>query len=1336
MATILNGASEALVVVGETGGRTLIPTGTPLTRLNYFDGKFLRADDLRAEQDYLRALVHLSNQAGGRGVVHGLDVSVDAGDRLRLSPGMAVDGLGRLLLLPSRADVGVAELLEASRRASPGVRARVGAAGHVSFEPCAPEPATDPGAALPAAGLYLVLLAHVEALCGHEDVYGRLCEDACSRSGDRPYRLEGVVLRALPLALGAPLPTSSAVSLDERHLRSRVASAYYADARRDPSSLVSRAGLASEAWCRGAEAPDPGDVALGVLARRGGATLFLDAWTARRERMETPPRRYWYHRMAMRPWNLFLAEVLQFQCQLRDALEGGPAGGGQDPCADEHEALSEAARFVRALRDAAGPGDAGMNLAFTESAVGEAEAAFELERLVRLDRRIGDLLARTLREADRILVRRGIVELPAAGYLPVDPEAPEPVDRQVRALLGEGVDLRFCTVRPDFVAHALEEAQHMDRISLLQGLDDPTDRPEVDVLVPDGRILAVEQDVAGLYDLRVAITPPADDDGENLVLRLRGALRAEASGGGGAVRLAVSPVDLPDEAARGLLEMMGGFFEEERAEEAPGSETGEVPVGAAPLSHERDAAPVVGVRLEGRRTRFQIDAGARASLSVERDPFRLQPGDSVAVRAEAALAVAAGGRAATLELTLDGRVRLASVGGAGTETRILRGRLPRLRVVLTPVLDGEVHEIQSDTVELEVEAELTPGAAGSFSGELTLTFEDDARVVLALDATRGRVDGTLEAEWTEGGDDTSRIEVAPAEDEAISGRVVDAATGDVLAGAQVTLVGTSIATTTDASGAFRITGFPEGPAEIRATLVGYEPASASVDLDVVGASLEVILAEEAGGEPRSWDLATGTALPDAGVASAGHAAHVAAVRALDLVGRGLRDAGYREEAERALFASPEAREGGTVVRGPHGWVLFHRRRTKDCDRTQAPVGLPERSYRVLHAELGEQVDLAALREALAAGDGGLLEAMEVHALTTVRFEGGLPHLASPASTLHTAWTEAGAGDLVYGAIAPASMEGEEGPGLARDRLRRLEAIVDPDDEHRPVLEALAAVPSGVDVGAADGLVLLVTGAAQAALHAHRVFHVPAEALERVTTEIRRVGVRPEAPNGAFATFATDLGTVRFDEGGTSPVDGVDGVRTAWNTTAPGAAPGDAVAVVPSGESEPRTDQAGAIAAELGGADVAATELRMSAGLPMPFQALTLLTPVPVGASRTGRVYVYQDFGEAWEIHVDDPALQVTFAADGTLEEPGVGDDIVAQLSAVDGRFVAIRLGTRDAPDAAAATRLGAVADALVEHGVLDASVPREVITLPEHARDLLDRDGVAVDDVVLLELGG
>src|SRR5439155_11569338 len=92
--------TDPLVLVGTQNGVTVIPADTPLTRLNYFEGKFLRADDLQVEQGYLRRLVALSNQVGGPGMAHGFSLSLGAGDTLNIAAGLAIDPAGGVLLLP------------------------------------------------------------------------------------------------------------------------------------------------------------------------------------------------------------------------------------------------------------------------------------------------------------------------------------------------------------------------------------------------------------------------------------------------------------------------------------------------------------------------------------------------------------------------------------------------------------------------------------------------------------------------------------------------------------------------------------------------------------------------------------------------------------------------------------------------------------------------------------------------------------------------------------------------------------------------------------------------------------------------------------------------------------------------------------------------------------------------------------------------------------------------------------------------------------------------------------------------------------------------------------
>src|SRR4051812_45916847 len=80
-------------------GVTITPPGSPLTRLNYFDGKFLRAADLQTEQEYLRTVIEFSNQAGGPGVANGFSAELQSGTQILLGSGLAIDPQGQVLLL-------------------------------------------------------------------------------------------------------------------------------------------------------------------------------------------------------------------------------------------------------------------------------------------------------------------------------------------------------------------------------------------------------------------------------------------------------------------------------------------------------------------------------------------------------------------------------------------------------------------------------------------------------------------------------------------------------------------------------------------------------------------------------------------------------------------------------------------------------------------------------------------------------------------------------------------------------------------------------------------------------------------------------------------------------------------------------------------------------------------------------------------------------------------------------------------------------------------------------------------------------------------------------------
>jgi len=339
--------------------------------------------------------------------------------------------------------------------------------------------------------LYVIMISAAEALCGEEDVYGKLCEEACATSTDRPFAVEGLIVRAIPLVLKTLPPNSKSAPPSQMNYRSRVASAYFEDERNVVASLISAEGLKQATWCLGADAGTDGGVPIGVIARAGSATVFLDAWIARRELIDTPARRYWQWRMMMRPWDVFLAQILQFQCQLRDLYRNLPDPGVQvNPCGGAADVINEAATAIAELRtyyEATTARFVEINrelIPFAGGATRLSDLNLKLETIQK---------ALSALPADRWLINGGILELPSAGYLPVVPGVETTINQQVRLLMGEGVDLRFCVVRPDYVAHALEEAQHMERISLIEGLDDQKKKPQVDILVPNGEILDQKQ---------------------------------------------------------------------------------------------------------------------------------------------------------------------------------------------------------------------------------------------------------------------------------------------------------------------------------------------------------------------------------------------------------------------------------------------------------------------------------------------------------------------------------------------------------------------------------------------------------------------------------------------------------------------------------------------------------------------------------------------------------------------------------------------------------------------------------------------------------------------------
>src|SRR5688572_12910185 len=152
--------NNVLVLTTQQNGITVIPSSTPLTRLNYFDGKFLRAGDLIAEQRYLRELVRLSNKTGSHGPAYGLNVTNLSGDALQISSGLATNAEGQVVLLPGAVTVGLGELIEKTRQLIPAVKPAAGMAG---FGDCVIASETPPSQVLESGDLYVVTIGPADA---------------------------------------------------------------------------------------------------------------------------------------------------------------------------------------------------------------------------------------------------------------------------------------------------------------------------------------------------------------------------------------------------------------------------------------------------------------------------------------------------------------------------------------------------------------------------------------------------------------------------------------------------------------------------------------------------------------------------------------------------------------------------------------------------------------------------------------------------------------------------------------------------------------------------------------------------------------------------------------------------------------------------------------------------------------------------------------------------------------------------------------------------------------------------------------------------------------------
>ncbi len=412
--------------------------------LNPQDGLFLRGEHLAAIQDYSRALTSTLATASGTGIVHGLGVAL-TDDGLVISPGLAISPHGRLLMLSRAVTVPLDD-------------------AHLP--------------AVTADGFWRVELHWAWQTSGSSPAFGSLCASDCSTDGGmiRPWRDEGVAIRIVADSLAGLGAISGGLQR-----ANWLSSAYFERERSNgrpwlvpgtPDAAI--APLASRDWMDATPLPDEAGVPLAVLYPSDtseASGILLQVWTARRLIDGPAASAQWKARLAMRPWPVFLAQILQFETELIAAVRAVAKldASIQVDLAATHEKIASLLEVHSAVADMFENlhNKSVANYAGVKKVQGAYEKAQDAAAHAAEDYAIPAIL--------------GIGELPPAGYLPVPVRGA--TEEVLADFFGDQVDLDIRRLRADQVADEVLAAQHRDRIPL-HPMDGGKTKVKVDILVP------------------------------------------------------------------------------------------------------------------------------------------------------------------------------------------------------------------------------------------------------------------------------------------------------------------------------------------------------------------------------------------------------------------------------------------------------------------------------------------------------------------------------------------------------------------------------------------------------------------------------------------------------------------------------------------------------------------------------------------------------------------------------------------------------------------------------------------------------------------------------------
>lgn len=304
-----------------------------IANTNFFNGRLLSAEDLRAEQKAGRQQRSQLGRAIGAGVVEGLWVErAAAGGELaavlKVSAGLALNGLGQPLALPSDTEVALVRAPDDGGATDAGL-----------FGPCLPPSQT---AVVAGAGVYVLAISPASGYTGRASTSGLGDTGLSSPGCGSRYAIEGVQFRLAALDVNRlGLPPDAVVEIaglmeatdaaSGSKLRNLLAHLCYGDEELrqrahdlfDPATTDSPEYGALDALRRQGVLGDC-DVPLALLYWTTGGIQFVDVWAARRSPAVPSSAGRFAPFVAERRVREAEAMFLQFQQQLRETHADEP----------------------------------------------------------------------------------------------------------------------------------------------------------------------------------------------------------------------------------------------------------------------------------------------------------------------------------------------------------------------------------------------------------------------------------------------------------------------------------------------------------------------------------------------------------------------------------------------------------------------------------------------------------------------------------------------------------------------------------------------------------------------------------------------------------------------------------------------------------------------------------------------------------------------------------------------------------------------------------------------------------------------------------------------------